>query len=402
MVLDLIARLYDAASRLDAARKLAEYFGSDNLVIFINDPDIGLMLPAPGFIQTLQNGPLWKSFLLGCEGDYCRGKVPYPQRESMTSATGITAPDGSIAVLIGGYPEEDQMTPLKALLPLLTTLLKQEQQMIAHKSLALTAEGTARKAEKVARNLEIIRQDLRKALKKQETDKRAIEELMSKKDEFMNIASHELKTPLTSMRSYVQIISRRLNKTFPDQLLLDFTEKANRQTDKLMVLVNDLFDLSKIQAGKMQFNFSWFDLNDLIHECIEQMRNTIETHRIIVKGQVNTDILADRNRLEQVFNNLLSNAVKYSPGADSVLVELGQHEKTVEVKITDYGIGIPSEDLPNICERFFRVEASSTNFNGLGLGLYITSQIIKGHSGELVVESEISKGSTFNVKIPIL
>lgn len=389
------------ATRLDAAKKLAEFVGSQNLIIFIRDPNINLLLPGPGFLQTLQNGPAWYSFIESCNSEYCRGELPYPDKYTLTSSTGIKSPDGSVAVLIGGTPEYKDIEPLRKLLPLITALLNQEQEILGNQSLTVTAENTARKAEKLAKNLDLIRQDLRKALNKQESDRQNIEQLMKKKDEFMNIASHELKTPLTSMKSYVQMISRRLSSSYPDKQLLDFSEKANKQTEKLVLLVNDLFDLSKIQSGRLQFNFTEFNLNDLIRDCIEHIQHTSETHKIIFKGEISQELTGDKNRLEQVFNNLLSNAVKYSPKADQVLVELINEETWIEVKVTDYGIGIPEEDLPNISKRFFRVEAISNNFNGLGLGLYISSQIIKGHSGEMIVESELNKGSSFRVKIPL-
>ena len=402
MILELIAGLSDVSNRLVAARKLAEFLGATNLVIFIRDPNVNLLLPGPGFLQTLQNGSLWRSFISDCGStNYFRGQLPYPDKDTLISSTGIVSPDGSIAILIGGEPREEELENLRKLLPLITALLKQEQQMQAYHSLAVTAENTARKAEKLARNLDTIRQDLRKALTKQEIDRQNIEHLMKKKDEFMNIASHELKTPLTSMKSYVQMISRRLTNSFPDKLLLDFTDKANKQAEKLVHLVNDLFDLSKIQSGRLQFSFTVFDLNELIRECIEHVQHTVETHTITLKGSIPLQVEGDKNRLEQVINNLLSNAVKYSPNADRVLVEVLSQDNWVEIKVTDFGIGIPEAELPNISKRFFRVESVSNNFNGLGLGLYISSQIIKGHSGELIVESAVNQGSTFGVKIPI-
>lgn len=402
MIFELIAGLHDSFSRLSAAKKLAEFLGASDLIIFIRDPELDLLLPGPGYLQTLQDGLAWKAFLSACGEEYHRGRVPYPNKNTFSNAIGFTDPGGSVAVLIGGSPQNKDIEPLKKLLPLITALLKKEQQMIGNNSIAKTAESTARKAQKLAQSLDFIRQDLRKALIKQDIDRQAIEELMNKKDEFMNIASHELKTPLTSMKSYAQMMSRRLHSLYPDKLLIDFSDKAIKQTEKLILLVNDLFDLSKIQSGRLAFNVSEFNFNDLITECIEQIQNTTHTHRIILSGKIVTDFSGDRNRLEQVFSNLLSNAVKYSPKADKVLVEIMSDDGMVEVKITDYGIGISEQDLPNISQRFFRVQATANNFNGLGLGLYISSQIIEGHSGKMIVESKLNKGSSFRIIMPVL
>lgn len=402
MIFELIAGLHDSSSRLSAAKRLAEFLGASDLIIFIRDSELNLLLPGPGYLQTLQNGPAWQKFVSACGEEYHRGRVPYPDRNTYSNAIGFADPEGSVAVLIGGSPQDNNIEPLRKLLPLITALLKKEQQVISNVSIATTAENTARKAQKLAQSLDFIRQDLRKALVKQDIDRQAIEELMNKKDEFMNIASHELKTPLTSMKSYNQMIQRRLHSIQPDKLLLDFSDKANKQTEKLIALVNDLFDLSKIQSGRMVFNVSKFDFNELITDCIEQIQNTTHTHQIVLNGEIANDFSGDRNRLEQVFSNLLSNAVKYSPKANKVLVEVKSNDDMVEVKITDYGIGISQQDLPNISQRFFRVQSIANKFNGLGLGLYISSQIIKGHSGQLVVESNLGTGSAFRIILPTL
>jgi PAS domain S-box-containing protein len=227
---------------------------------------------------------------------------------------------------------------------------------------------------------------------------RELEDSLKQKDEFIGIASHELKTPLTSVKAYVQLLARNVaqekNKIY--------VEKASTHIDKLSELIADLLDVSKIHAGKLQFHFSDFDFYSFVEEAVANFRDTVKTHDIILEGKVNCTIHADKHRLEQVLINFLSNAVKYSPKGDKVIVKLGFNKRThmLMVKVIDFGVGIPKEKLPNIFQKFFRVETTATHFEGLGIGLYIAAEIIRGHQGKVKVDSEEGKGSVFQFSLP--
>lgn len=237
----------------------------------------------------------------------------------------------------------------------------------------------------------------------QELEKQATQLLLHKKDEFMSIASHELKTPISSMKGYLQILNR-LAKTSASESgnssLYPFIEKANKQVDKLASLVEDLLDVTKIQAGKMLFNPTVFKINEAIQDCVEQIEPNYRSHKITVNGCIDTLIKADKHRIEQVITNLLSNAIKYSPDANEVALACESDHKHLRISVTDYGIGIPDDKKEFVFDRFFRVHNSAQNFSGLGLGLYISSEIIKRHGGEIGVESEENKGSVFWFSIP--
>lgn len=224
-------------------------------------------------------------------------------------------------------------------------------------------------------------------------------ELERKKDEFIGLASHELKTPLTSVKAYVQVLQRLLSEEDVNKTIFSYIEKTNNYIDKLNNLISDLLDATKIQGGKLQFNLSTFNFQELVEESIENMQN-ISKQKIIIDGKARCEVTGDRQRLEQVFINLLSNAIKYSPKSDKIVVHLSKHESFVTAGVQDFGIGISSEDLPKIFERFYRVEKHSTHFSGLGLGLYISYEIIRRHHGRLWAESELGKGSTFYFTIP--
>lgn len=218
------------------------------------------------------------------------------------------------------------------------------------------------------------------------------------KDEFIGIASHELKTPLSSIKAYLQLLERELKEEAHQQ----YVNRTLHHVDKLTRLVSELLDVSKIQSGKLEFNFSEFNLGELLAEGIESVRQTNRTHQVQLEGPVPELIIrADRHRLEQVLINLLSNAIKYSPGADRVIVRAKKEETQLLVSVQDFGFGIPATELGNIFTRFYRVTGMPANIQGLGMGLYISHEIIKGHKGKMWVESELGKGSTFYFSLPL-
>lgn len=228
----------------------------------------------------------------------------------------------------------------------------------------------------------------------------ATEELMHKKDEFMSIASHELKTPITSLKGSLQLAQRLLSKS-ENKVLTGFIDKAEHQTEKLTVLVNDLLDVTKIQEGKMLLNYSTFDVVAMIKECVDDVRAQKIKHQIIILDDCPIEIHADRARLEQVVNNFLTNAIKYSPHADEVKISCVVDDGELKVSVQDFGIGIPADKQQFLFDRFYRVQESSVNFSGLGLGLFISAEIIKRHHGEVGISSEMGKGATFWFSLPL-
>ncbi|TWR25515.1 PAS domain S-box protein [Mucilaginibacter achroorhodeus] len=232
--------------------------------------------------------------------------------------------------------------------------------------------------------------------------RQAAEELMQKKDEFMSIASHELKTPITSIKGSLQILKRMIDKAEgKDATLASFIDKANKQTGKLTTLVDDLLDVTKIQEGKMVLNYDDFDAAAMVKECMEEVYAQNSTHRIEFKADCEMRVHADKVRLEQVVTNFLTNAIKYSPKADKVTITCDIDDKNFKVSVTDFGIGIPDDKKDFLFDRFYRVQESSSHVSGLGLGLYISAEIIKRHKGEIGVESKANIGSTFWFTIPI-
>jgi two-component system CheB/CheR fusion protein len=235
----------------------------------------------------------------------------------------------------------------------------------------------------------------------QERSQRAFRMLLKKRDEFLGIASHELKTPITSMKASLQILERLTEKDFDPDRIRPFIALASKQVKKLTEIVDDLLDVTRIQSGKMRLNCAYYSFLESVQECIEEIMTYTPRHQIVIEKNDPATIYADRNRIEQVMVNLISNAIKYSPDAKKVVVNVEKIGPDLRFAVTDFGIGIPQDKQSYIFDRFYRVHESSQNYSGLGLGLYISAEIINRHNGKVGMESEEGKGSTFWFSLPL-
>lgn len=221
------------------------------------------------------------------------------------------------------------------------------------------------------------------------------------KDNFISVASHEMKTPLTSLKGYVQLLQDMFSNS-DDETAIQFLNTLERQVEKLINLVKDLFDVTKMKEGLLTLSNGSFVMDDLIREVVDSMKHGIKSHTLVMELDAPVNITADRERIGQVLINLISNAVRYSPEANKVIVTSVINGNFVIVCVQDFGIGISGDMHTRIFDRFFRVnEEEVTTSPGLGLGLYISSEIIRRHSGKIAVSSEKGKGSSFCFTLPI-
>ncbi len=219
------------------------------------------------------------------------------------------------------------------------------------------------------------------------------------KDEFISIASHEMKTPLTSAKGYLELLLSELGKE--NQTTFLYANKANQAVERLHSLVTELLDVSKIQNGKLDYNISTFDFNEMVDEAIEDIQLTAKNHSLQKTGNSVHQIKGDKERLQQVMINLLSNAVKYSPNADKVFIKVEEQPGKIQVSVQDFGVGMMSQHLDKVFDRYYRVQENAVHFQGLGIGLHISSNIIQRHDGKIWVESEPNKGSIFYFTVPL-
>ena len=227
-------------------------------------------------------------------------------------------------------------------------------------------------------------------------------EAIQVRDDFLSIASHELKTPLTPLRLHLQLLKHALESGQP--VTPERVDKALGQVSRLSALVNDLLDASCVGAGRMELQRAPLSLPELVREVYSDFLAAIDHHALTYEGPAE-DILVsgDRGRLAQVLTNLLENALKYSPLGGTVRVTLTHSGGDAVVSVVDSGIGIPKEEQAHLFERFFRARnAPVSGFGGLGLGLYICRDIIDRHGGHIWMESELGRGSAFHVSLPVL
>src|SRR5438132_9467131 len=238
-----------------------------------------------------------------------------------------------------------------------------------------------------------------------------LKELDRMKSQFLSIASHELKTPITAMSGFLQVALRRVRRLSegagPSPVaegLRGITEQLDvvyRQTTKLARLVDELLDVSRFQTGRIEFRYGDVDLGELADEVAMRMQLTTTTHQIKVKRENGAVVTADRDHIEQVLNNLVTNAIKYSPGGGSIVIAVGREDGGVRVSVRDQGIGIPEKELESIFGLDYRSpDRAARDQAGMGLGLYISKEIVNRHGGRIWAESNGEGGSTFHVALP--
>jgi len=223
----------------------------------------------------------------------------------------------------------------------------------------------------------------------------------SRKNDFIGMVSHELKTPLTSLNAILQVTSAKL-KNNPDAFLTGAMERANSQVKKMTSMINGFLNVSRLESGKIVLDRREFDLYELLQEIVAETNLTSSTHSIQVDQCSAIQVNADVDKIASVLTNLVSNAMKYSPKGRPIRVHCEKKEDVVIVSVRDEGMGIPAEDLPHIFDRYFRSENQQTrHISGFGIGLYLSAEIIHRHHGKIWAESESGKGSIFYFSLPL-
>lgn len=230
------------------------------------------------------------------------------------------------------------------------------------------------------------------------TDKKLEEQ---RKNDFIAIVSHELKTPLTSMRSYVQLALRKARDR-ADAFTISVLDRADNQTRKMTTMIQDFLNLSRLEEGKMSLNCTDFSLAEVMKEIVEDAITLAPSHHISYEPSIIAFIKGDREKICQVLTNLIGNAVKYSPERSTVTIKCETEDDQVVFSISDQGYGIGPADQLRLFERFYRVrDDRQHHVAGFGIGLYLVAEILKLHGSEIEVQSELNQGSTFSFSLPI-
>jgi signal transduction histidine kinase len=212
------------------------------------------------------------------------------------------------------------------------------------------------------------------------------------------MVSHEFKTPLTNIKAINQLLEKTSDKT---NKTYSFILNASNSIKRLERLVSDLLDVTRINSGQIDLNIAEFDFSDALINSISSVQLLSDKHEISLENSIGRLYKGDQFRIEQVLINLLSNAIKYSPNANKVLVKAKEAAGNIVVDVKDFGIGIAKEDIDQLFKRFYRVSKTAMNYQGVGLGLYIASEIVKKHNGEFTIKSEPGKGSSFCFSLPL-
>jgi PAS domain S-box-containing protein len=222
-----------------------------------------------------------------------------------------------------------------------------------------------------------------------------------RKNDFIAMVSHELKTPLTSIRGYMQMLQLKARKT-SDEFTTSSLQKVERQIRKMTTLINGFLNISRLESGQIQMEMQHFSVNDLVREIKQEYLDTISSHPVIYQQSDDIMMDGDRDKIGQVINNFISNAVKYSPAGSVILLSCQIRDVSVVFSVKDNGMGIAPDNLPKLFDRYYRVQGQQTlTVAGFGIGLYLSAEIVYRHHGKIWAESEVNVGSTFYFSIPL-
>jgi signal transduction histidine kinase/CheY-like chemotaxis protein len=395
-VLRAAATLTEPAERRAAAKALAGRWLAEELIVFVRDEAIGRSLPAPGFSQTLRGARAWRQLVdAAIERGTADGSVENEQGE-VRSAYAVGLPDGTAAVLVGETIAEPARPLLREVLPLFGALFRSEAVALRADVESKMARQAAAQATSLATKLDATRAELQRALAAAETASRA-------RDEFLATVSHELRTPLTSIIGWIQLLRMERDEASLSEGLDTIDRNARAQGR----LIEDILDFSRINAGKLNLNVRSLDLNDVIDAAIDIVRPAADAKGVRIERVLDSEaghVSGDADRLQQVAWNLLSNAVKFTPRGGKVLIRLERITSHCELTVSDTGMGIASNFLPYVFDRFSQADSSSTRAHaGLGLGLGIVRHLVELHGGTVQAFSRgEGLGATFAVRLPLL
>jgi len=392
---DLLHRIADPVARAGAAHALARELGAQGVLLFVRDPALQVMLPAPGMPKTVAGGPAWRAFLRRC-----RDEADPAGRVDLTPWGDIEARaltrDGAALVLLGEASGSELLEEVQDAFPLLATLLLAQQDLLIERADAAGAREAAARARDLARALDSARSsaaELNLELRREH----------ERKDEFLAMLAHELRNPLSSLSNSVEILRR---STAPeDALAARQLDVMGRQLQQLTRVVDDLLDVSRVSRGLIDLRRERIALEDVLDGAVEAVRPLVDAHShtlLRLTDRAGVLVSGDRVRLTQVFVNLLTNAAKYTHDGGRITLSVVLDHHRVSVVVQDSGIGIPQDMLSRVFDIFTQVPGSQVRSEGgLGIGLTLARRLVELHGGRISAYSRgEGQGSTFTVSLP--
>lgn len=397
----LLARFAEPADRLGAAAELARALGVDEVLVFVRDPELGVLLPAPGFPQTVVGGASWRAFLRTCATPGTRiAEVDYGACKTATRVVAHVSANGGALLLLGGAPDDRAVREALELLPLIGALFRAEHEARLARGEAEAARASGGHAKNLALALDAARTDVERALAESARLNAELQETDRRKDEFMAMLGHELRNPMAAISGAIEVM-----RSSPDDVEHIGRARAiiERQTEQLARLVDDLLDVARITRGKISLRLELLDVEEIVRRAIESTNGilTAKQHELRVETRRRVHTNADRTRLEQMITNLLTNAAKYTDRGGHITVIVDREGADAVVRVEDDGIGIAPEMLPHIFDAFLQVDAAlDRGAGGLGVGLTLVRRLALLHDGRVDAESTPGKGSVFTLRLP--
>lgn len=452
-IMALIGQLGAKDTRAGTARAIAQELGAEDLVLFLQDKELGVWLPAPGFVRTIRRGADWRAFLNRCvDGGDCIGEMPSLSSNANVPAWAYRLEPEGVFVLMGGNPDLEAVARILPLLPLVAAIAGSEAEMrtlTARSQLAATAVA---QGEVLARALERSRDDLRTALtaareaqrlteeqaeelaasaeeieqgqeelqvineELTETNAaleqrsaeaanalRAAEEANRTKSGFLAMMSHELRTPLNAIGGYAALLEEGVMGPLVEGQR-EYVARIKRSQAHLLALINDVLNFAKAESGTISYHIEPLALRPLLSTAaslIEPMARARDVTYVFTAPGAELMAMGDRDKLVQVVLNLLTNALKFTPAKGRVELLATSTPEAVLISVLDSGPGIPADRLASIFEPFVQLERSfAQERDGIGLGLSISRELASGMGGDVSVRSEPGKGSCFTFSLP--
>jgi signal transduction histidine kinase len=401
---DLIVRFAEPEDRERAAAQLAQRLGVDRVLVFVRDPELGALVPARGFPQTISGGHAWRGFLKACRkpGTHV-ADVDCPAPGPLVRALAHVTENGAALVLFPGphgAPDAEALTFVLRLLPLLGATVRAEQEARLARGEADVARAASSHASSLALALDAARTEVERALSESARLNAELKETDRRKDDFMAMLGHELRNPMAAISGAIEVMRAQ-----PDDARHMARARGiiERQTEQLARLVDDLLDVARITRGKIALRVEPLAVKEIVGRAVEAVNalSSAKHQEVIVDVQDDVVAHADRTRLEQMVSNLLTNAAKYTDSGGHIRVVVRSEGKDAVIEVEDDGIGIAPEMLPRIFDAFLQVDpAIDRAGGGLGVGLTVVHRLAELHGGRIDASSEVGKGSTFALRIP--